>query len=88
MLIREISRKVPECTIMDRADLRVIEAEVKAAVERCEDAGVEMNEEQARTMLAAERQLGELGVTCDLIGRLIELTVRKNALLEAGMIVE
>ena len=88
MLLRKISRKVPESTVMDRADLRVVESEVEAAIERCEEAGVEMNEEQARTMLAAERQLGDFGVTCDLIGRLIDLTVRKSALIDAGIIVE
>lgn len=73
--------------VMDRMDLRVVESVVVEAVSRCSDAGVEIDREMARTMLVAESQLLELGVTCDLIGRLIGLTQRKLALLEKGAIV-
>jgi hypothetical protein len=69
-------------------DLRVVDSVVVEAITRCEDSGVEVDRETARTMLVAEAQLLETGISCDLIGRLIGLYQRKQELCKKGVIVE
>jgi len=73
---------------MDRMDMRVVESVVVEAISRCAAEGVELDAVMARTMLVAEAQLLELGVTCDLIGRLIGLAQRKAELVKKGAIIE
>lgn len=73
MLMKSAPQRCDAAPAMQMSERRVAESCVDNALKRCAATGLDVPRASIHTMLAAEMKLSELGVTCDLVGRMIEL---------------
>ena len=57
---------------MQTAESRVADTCVHSAIKRCAAVGIHVTYASVKALLVAEMKLGELGVHCDLIGRMLD----------------
>ena len=72
-MLKRTARKRDSAPAMQTSERRVAESCVDNALRRCAATGIDVTRGSIRALLIAEMKLSELGVECDLVGRMIEL---------------
>lgn len=78
-MLMKHARECDPVPAMQTVEHRVAESTVDAALQRLAASGVDASRAVARSLLVAEFALGDLGVECDLVGRLVVLEAQYAA---------